>query len=631
MCGIIGYIGKNKCKKIITEGLTRLEYRGYDSTGFVCIDEKHKHLSFYKNKGPVSELKKDLKQIGDDGYIGIGHTRWATHGIARKSNTHPHLDCNNCIGVVHNGIIENHRIKREKLIQEGHEFRSETDSEVAVHLLESHLQYHQNLTDSIINLIKDLEGIYALVFILEQYPDRLVLVRNKSPLSIGVGKEEMFVSSDPLAFADKTEKALFMPDNSFAILKKESIELYDFAGKPIRVKTQKIDFKFTAANKEGFEHYMLKEIYEQKKAIDNTISFYNLIGSQVNSDTNANTEETSYPSAIWNQLGLSCQDVKNLKSIHFVAAGTSWHASKIAQFIFESKCNIPSHVHLASEFRYKKFFPEDNSIFIMVSQSGETADTLECMRHINAHNIPTITLTNVASSTMVRESGGFLLMQAGPEISVASTKAFTSQIASLFWLANRIALEKNLITEKQMKESEEDLFVSAEVLESSIENYKFDIVGTLVPKYAQYSRFIFLGRHISYPFALEAALKLKEISYTFAQAYPAGELKHGPIALVDEETPVVIFSVLNDLIYQKLLSNAQEIKARKGHILSFAFEGQSELIELSDHTIVIPRIEPLLEPIAMAGVMQFFVYNISKKLGHPIDKPRNLAKSVTVE
>ncbi|MCK4517319.1 SIS domain-containing protein, partial [Candidatus Babeliales bacterium] len=341
--------------------------------------------------------------------------------------------------------------------------------------------------------------------------------------------------------------------------------------------------------------------------------------------------KTEYDEAIWKQLGLSSKTIDELESIHLVAAGTSWHAGRIAQFFFEEVCNIPTHVHLASEFRYKKFFPQKNSIFITISQSGETADTLECLRHVATYKIPTIALTNVASSTMVREADGFLLMQAGPEISVASTKAFTSQLASLFWLANRIALQRQTITAREMRTSEEDLFVAAEILESTIENYKWEITQKFAAQYAKYDRFIFLGRNISYPFAMEAALKLKEISYIFAQSYPAGELKHGPIALIDNKTPIILFSVLDELIYQKICANAQEVKARHGHLVVFAFEGQQELIELADLAFVIPHVNPLLAPIAMAGLMQFFIYHISKKLGLPIDMPRNLAKSVTVE
>jgi len=619
MCGIIGYVGKNKCKKTILDGLTRLEYRGYDSAGFVIVDEKHKHLCFHKEVGQISSLKKILDKKTNDGFIGMGHTRWATHGVANQINAHPQLNSINSIAVVHNGIIEGHNEIKNKLIGLGHEFRSTTDTEVVIHLLEETLQNTNSLKEAIIELTKQLSGVYALVFLLEKYPDRLVLVRHKSPLAIGIGNGEMFVSSDPVSFAGKTKKVIFLPENSFAFLKKDYIELYNFEGEALPVKTKNMDFKFQAANKDGFEHFMLKEIYEQKKSIDKTISFYKMIGNELNN------------AQIWDQLGLKPKTVKDIKSIHMVAAGTSWHSGKIAQFFFEKICNIPSHVHLASEFRYKKFFPEKNSIFIMISQSGETADTLECLRHVNSYKIPTIALTNVPSSTMVREAGGFLLMQAGPEISVASTKAFTAQLASLYWLANLIALEQGKITTKDMKTAEEDLLVSAEILESSIENYKWDIINKFAPKYSQYERFIFLGRNITYPLAQESALKLKEISYRFAQSYPAGELKHGPIALVDKKTPVIIFSLLNKLIYQKLLSNAQEVKARHGHIVSFAFEGQDELIELSDLAFVFPKVNPLLAPIGMAGLMQFFVYSISKELGTPIDKPRNLAKSVTVE
>lgn len=616
MCGIFGYVGKNKCKDIILEGLSRLEYRGYDSAGFVCIDEKHQHLSFHKQAGNMSELISAITTLPDDGFIGMGHTRWATHGAATDKNAHPHLNSTNTIAVIHNGIIEGHHKIRTELIDLGYEFRSATDTEVAVHLLEDTVQHHETLNDAIVDFVKKINGIYALVFLMEQYPDQLILIRNKSPLAIGIGDGEMFAASDPMAFAGKTKKTLFLPDKSFALIRPNHIELYDFEGKPLHVKTETIDFKFEGASKGGFKHYMLKEIYEQKKAIDRTISFYR------------NTIDSG---AIWKQFGVRSSTIKNLKSINFVAAGTSWHAGKIAQFFFETICNIPAHIHLSSEFRYKKFFPPKKSVFVMISQSGETADTLECLRYVSYHKIPTIALTNTASSTMVREADGFLLMQAGPEISVASTKAFTAQLVSLYWLANRIALEQEKITTKEMEQAEEDISLAAQVLESSIESYKWDIINNLVPEYSRFEKFIFLGRNISYPLAMEAALKLKEISYTFAQAYPAGELKHGPIALIDKETPVIVFSALDDLIYQKLLSNIQEVKARNGRIIAFAFEDQKELLELADTSFIIPKVNPLLAPVAMAGVMQFLVYNISVAQGHPIDKPRNLAKSVTVE
>ncbi len=359
---------------------------------------------------------------------------------------------------------------------------------------------------------------------------------------------------------------------------------------------------------------MLKEIYDQKNAIYSTVAFLRSIGGR-----------------IWDHLGLTKQQVKNLEHITLIGCGTSWHAARIAQFYFEQICHIPTRVHLSSEFRYMSFFPEKNSAYIFISQSGETADTLEALRLVNSMDLPTIALTNVPSSTMVREADGFLLTQAGQEIAVASTKAFSTQIAALYWLAYRLALEKGSINEHKMEVAQEDLLVAAEVLENSIENYKHEIITKLAKFYSQYKKAIFLGRHISYPFALEASLKLKEVSYIFAQCYPAGELKHGPLALVDAQTPVFIFSHEDPLIYQKLVSNAQEVKARQGHLVIFALEGQTELIALADKAFIMPRVKPLLTPLAMTGLMQFFVYQIAKELDRSIDKPRNLAKSVTVE
>jgi glucosamine--fructose-6-phosphate aminotransferase (isomerizing) len=445
----------------------------------------------------------------------------------------------------------------------------------------------------------------------------------------------MFVASDFIAFADKTKKVVFLPDDTFAIIKPDELEIYDFVGRAIPYAVQELDQSFIDIDKGVFEHFMLKEIYEQKRAISRTISFCKMLGRSSVEFLPARNElgiaSAEYNDSIWRQLGLTTKQILNLRSINLVSAGTSWHAARIAQFFFEMVCKIPTRVYLSSEFRYMQFFPDTESIYLVVSQSGETADTLEALRLVNSYNIPTIAITNVASSSIVREAGGFLPMQAGPEISVASTKAFSTQLATLYWLANRIALERKTISIEGMYQAEEQLCIASEVLESSIEMYKFRIIQDLAPRYMKFNNFIFLGRHISYPFALEASLKLKEISYIFAQCYPAGELKHGPIALVDEQTPVVIFSVLDDLLYQKLLSNAHEVKARLGHLVVFAFEGQDELIGIADTAFVIPPVEPLLGPLAMAGLMQFFIYHISRQLGKPIDRPRNLAKSVTVE
>ncbi len=627
MCGIVAYIGGGLCRNFILEGLTRLEYRGYDSAGFVCLDSKKNRLSFAKEAGGVSQLKRLAEKISFDGNSGIGHTRWATHGVVCEVNTHPHFNCEKTIAVVHNGIVERYEETKDELISRGHNLESTTDTEVVVHFFSELVKKEKDLKIAVQKLTQHFQGAFALIFILQDYPDQLILVRRRSPLAIGVGQGEMFVASDFLAFSDRTDSVIFMPDECFAFVKKDSLEFFDFDGRKIFVDSQKIESKYKEIGKQNFEHYMLKEIYEQKHAINRTISFCRVIGS-TNESISSSDEQSD---CIWRQIGLNKQQIKSLRYLNLVAAGTSWHAARIAQFFFETICKIATRVYLASEFRYMPFFAEPESLFIMISQSGETADTLEALRLVNTFNVPTMALTNVASSTIVREATGFIPMQAGPEISVASTKAFSTQVATLYWLANKIALERGTITQHEMQIAEEDLFVCAEVLESTIDTYKLKIIQELAPRYATYDRFIFLGRHISYPFAMEAALKLKEISYIFSQCYPAGELKHGPIALIDEKTPTVLFSVLDDLIYHKIVSNAQEVKSRNGHLIVFAFEGQKELLNIADCAFVIPKVTPLLGSLAMTGLTQFFIYQITRQLDRPIDKPRNLAKSVTVE
>jgi glucosamine--fructose-6-phosphate aminotransferase (isomerizing) len=613
MCSVVGYIGKGYSRDFILEGLSRLEYRGYDSAGFACLNPTDKRLLYAKAEGKLSNLVSALVEKPIDGFSGIGHTRWSTHGVSSKINAHPHFDCNKTISIVHNGIIENHH-ELKKSLEGSHTFHSQTDTEIIAHLFEAAIPAHKTFKTAVMDTVAQLQGAYAFIALLQDMPDTMVLVRKRSPLCIGVGDGEMFVASDMLAFAGKTNKVLFMPDESFALVHKDMIELYKFDGTPLPIQVQEVDISWDALGKQGHEHYMLKEIYEQKVAIHNTVEFLRTIHNRV-----------------WDDLGVSAQYIKDMKAINFIGCGTSWHAGCIAQFFFEEIAMIDCKVYLASEFRHKQVFTQDKSMYVAISQSGETADTLETVRLLNEIELPTVALTNVASSTIVREAGGFLLTHAGREIAVASTKAFSTQITALYWLAHRIALEKNIITLAQMKQAEEDLLVAAEILENCIENYKLDIVSTIAKKYAHYHRTIFLGRSVSYPFALEAALKLQEITYIFASSYPAGELKHGPLALVDAQMPVFIFSHQDPVIYQKLISNTQEVKARGGHVIVFAFDGQDQLIELADTVFIIPRVKPLLGPLAMTGLMQFLFYAIAKELGRPIDKPRNLAKSVTVE
>ena len=447
MCGIVGYVGKQSCRQFIMKGLSRLEYRGYDSAGIACIDNKNKHISFKKKAQSTALLKELDKAIKFDGATGIGHTRWATHGAANINNAHPHFNCEKNIALVHNGIIEGYEDLRSHLIKEGHNFVSTTDSEVATHLFSSLLKQYNDLEKAALALVKQLQGAYAFAILTEKYPDKILLIRKRSPLCIGIGNNEMFIASDFLAFSDKTKQVCFIPDNSVVILNNKTISLYDFQGNTLPYSIQEVDQSFSEISKQGFEHYMLKEIYEQKHAISRTISFCKIIGSNNTNNKNlevfdGNKQSQEYSDAIWRQLGTTKQHIASLQHLTLVGSGTSWHAARIAQFFFETLCKIPSHVYLASEFQHMPFFPQKNSLHIMISQSGETADTLQALRLVNSFDVPTVGITNVASSSIVREASGFLPMQAGPEIAVASTKAFSTQLATLYWLANRIALEK---------------------------------------------------------------------------------------------------------------------------------------------------------------------------------------------
>src|SRR3989304_1303211 len=431
MCRVVGYIGKNLSREFVMEGLRRLEYGGYDSAGFSCLDADDHRLLYVKASGQLDNLFAEFKESPIDGHLGVGHTRWSTHGLSSKENAHPQFDCQKTISIVHNGIIENHHALKEQLEEAGHSFHSQTDTETIAHLFEALLVSHKTLKAAVIDLVNRLEGAYAFIILMQEYPDTMLLVRKRSPLCIGIGDDEMFVASDLYAFADKTNKVLFLPDATFALVKKDMIELYDFSGKSLPMQIQKIDVNWTAYEKQGHEHFMLKEIYEQKGAITATVNFLKSLHNH-----------------IWEDIGLSADLIKNLDKLNLIGCGTSWHAARIAQFFFESICMLPTRAHLASEFRYSTFFSEKNSMYIAISQSGETADTLEALRMINEIGLPTVALTNVPSSTMVREADGFLLTQAGQEVAVASTKAFSTQVAALYWLAHRIALEKKLITEQ---------------------------------------------------------------------------------------------------------------------------------------------------------------------------------------
>lgn len=614
MCGVVACIGSGPSRAGVLAGLKRLEYRGYDSAGFACIDTNTGAVKIEKAVGELNALVRQLDGNPIDGSVGIGHTRWATHGGISTENAHPHLDCSNRLALVHNGIIENHSALKQMLQKAGHAFSSDTDTEVVSHLLEEMLSQTSDIKQAVVKTVSQLKGAYAFICIRTDNPDEIIAVRKGSPLCIGVAKNKNYIASDPFAFAGQTDKVIYFDDEQIARVRSNSVELFDFFGKSVDYDVHTVSIDWSDEEKKGYEHFMLKEIYQQKKAIRQTIDSLKKIDAP-----------------FW-QLAHAPDLEHELSQVSLIGCGTSWHAARIAQFFFEQVAQVPTNVILGSEFRDMPFFKAKNRLYVGVSQSGETADTLESIRRIYRQGEgPVLAISNVSSSTMVREADGALITSAGQEIAVASTKAFSTQLTTLYWLAHHIAYNKKLIDSAAVDMAYADIMLTAEVLENSIEQYSHTIIDTLAPFYAEFKRFIFLGRQISYPFAMEAALKLKEISYIFSQCYPAGELKHGPIALLDNQTPVVLFSALDEQVYTRLYSNAQEVKARGAHLLVFAFEGQDELIELADNAFVIPRVNPLLGPLAMTGLMQFFVYQIAKTLGCPIDKPRNLAKSVTVE
>ncbi|HBL99017.1 TPA: glutamine--fructose-6-phosphate transaminase (isomerizing) [Candidatus Dependentiae bacterium] len=618
MCGIVGYVGKGSCRSFVLEGLVRLEYRGYDSAGFVCLDAKTGRMCSVKAAGSLDALKNKLADSAADGSVGMGHTRWATHGTSTEENAHPHFNGARTISVVHNGIIENYQAIKRQLEAKGHSFYSKTDTEVIAHLFDDALAadgfIKRDIKSAVEHVVKQLEGAFSCAVVLEQFPGLIIAIRKRSPLCIGFGQEQMFVASDVAAFSQHTRRVLYLPDESFALVEALSVALYDFLGEERAYSLVEVDELWLHSTKEDFEHYMLKEIYEQKRVIHDTVAFCRNMSSSV-----------------WAQTGLSGQRGVDLKEIDFIACGTSAHAAQIAAFFFEEICRVESSVQLASEFRHRPMFLDKNKICCLLSQSGETADTIEGLRLARNAGVQTLSLVNVPQSTMVRESDGFILTQAKREVAVASTKSFTSQVALLYWMAHRLAVEKGILPYENLESVEQDLLMLAEIFEEVMDRYGADIIHRHAPRYAHFEKFIFLGRQISYPFAREAALKLKEIAYRFVDCYPAGELKHGSIALVEPSIPVFIFSALDEGVYRKILSGAQEVKARDGHLVAFAFEGQDELIELADTAFVVPCVKPLLGPLAMTGLMQLLVYHIARELKCPIDKPRHLAKSVTVE
>ena len=609
MCGIVGYIGKDNAKNIILDGLKRLEYRGYDSAGIALVVDGE--LKIFKKEGKIRNLEIELNKLNLFSNIGIGHTRWATHGRPVDENAHPHVDCSRRIALVHNGIIENYAELKKELLSKGHTFASDTDTEVIVHLIEEELFNSSNFFEAFRRAISRLKGSYAIGVITTLEPDKIFAARKDSPLVIGCGEGENFIASDIPAFLPYTNRAIFLDDFELAIVKKDSIEVFDFEGKKKEKKINLIPWSIAQAEKAGYKHFMIKEIFEQPRAVADTISG-NMAWFK---------EETE----------LEGVDTRSFSKIHIVACGTSYHAGLIGRFYLENFASIPVEVDYASEYRYRNPVLNEETLVIAITQSGETADTLAAMKLAKEKGAKTLAICNVIGSTATREADTTIYTYAGPEISVASTKAFTTQLTALFILSLWLGKKRNVLNNEEVEKLFKHLMNLPSRIEEFLNNEKErQIVKKIALEFYKASDALYLGRHVNYPIALEGALKLKEISYIHAEGYPAGEMKHGPIALIDETMPVIVVATAGR-VREKVLSNIEEVRARKGKVISIINHGDEEIKKLSEFYIEVPEVDEFLSPIVNVVPLQLFAYYIADFLGYDVDQPRNLAKSVTVE
>jgi glucosamine--fructose-6-phosphate aminotransferase (isomerizing) len=617
MCGIIGYIGEKQAASIIIDGLKRLEYRGYDSTGIAVLNSDG--LSIYKEKGKIDALTVSLKDNLPKGILGIGHVRWSTHGIPSKTNAHPHTDCQGKLAVVHNGIIENFQSLKTRLLKEGHNFKSETDTEVIAHLIEGYLTKNRwDLSLAVRLSLKELEGTYAIVLLCKDSPERLIATRNSSPLIVGMGKGENFIASDTPAILKHTRDIIILDDYQMVEVSKEGVKLTNLEGKNLSYKTTKIEWDAEAAEKTEFPHFMLKEIYEQPEVLRRILRL----------SINRKLSTTSPDLISFENLNISKREFKRLNRIIIQACGTSYHAGLIGKSILELFTNIPTEVEISSEFRYRQLLADEDTLILSITQSGETADTLLALRRAKYKSFKTLSICNVLGSTIARESDAVIYTHAGPEIGVASTKAYTAQLATLYLLAIYLGSLKGWIVPKIRKKLLTELERIPNLMQELINDQSAII--NCAQKYHSSRDFLFLGRGLHYPNALEGALKLKEIAYIHASGHPAGEMKHGPIALIDDKMPIVCIATKGET-YEKMLSNIQEVKARRGMVIAIANRGDGEIKRYVDEVIYIPETEETFSPLLVALPMQLLAYHIAAKRGCEIDQPRNLAKSVTVE
>lgn len=608
MCGIVGYIGPKRAAPILVEGLKRLEYRGYDSSGIAVIEDKK--LSVIKKVGKIAELRKAVP-ADMPGHYGIGHTRWATHGGVTDVNAHPHTDAKGKIAIVHNGIVENYIPLKTKLEAKGIVFKSETDSEVIAQLVGYY--YEGDLLKAVKAALSQIKGTYGIACISVDEPGKIVAARCGSPLVLGLGDGEMFLASDVMAMVAHTKQVVYIEDGEVVLLTKDGFETTDRDDKIVNKKVDEVNWELKSIELEGFSHYMEKEIAEQSESILRAMS---------------GRIDHEYATAKLGGLNLSAKELHSIERVRIVAAGTSYHAGLLGSYIIENVARIPASAELSSEIRYKNPVVEPNTLYFFVSQSGETADTLYAMRELRRKGAPVLGICNVVGSTIARESDGGVYVHSGPEIAVASTKAFTSQLTVFYLFALALARMHDMSIQSGLAFVKALEAVPAAVAQAQKTKKE---VERIAKKYAKSRDFLFLGRNLMYPIALEGALKLKEISYIHAEGYGAGEIKHGPIALVNEETPS-FFIVLDDFLRDKVISNMKEIKARKGPIIALATEGDTEIATIADDVIYVPRMEnELMNPFVAVVPLQLFSYYCAVELERDVDQPRNLAKSVTVE
>jgi glucosamine--fructose-6-phosphate aminotransferase (isomerizing) len=610
MCGIIGYVGKsNNVGEILIEGLKRLEYRGYDSAGIAIVRDGS--IMWEKTAGKIHQLEEKLKGKDISGNAGIAHTRWATHGEPNRQNAHPHFDCTGNIALIHNGIIENYMTLKRSLEAENHSFSTETDTEVLAHLIEKYYKGN-SLEEAVQKALKLVEGTYGLLVISSKEPGKIVGARNGSPVVVGIGDDEYYIASDVAAILKHTRQVIYLEDQQMIVATSQGFITKTIEDEHIEHEIQEVDWDLEMIEKGGFHHFMLKEIFEQPETIMNAMR-----GRLVPATGDARL----------GGLNMTEEELREIRRIVLIGCGTSWHAALIGEYMIEEQARTPVEVEYASEFRYRNPIMEDGTLVFAISQSGETVDTLAAMREAQKRGARSMGICNVVGSTIARESQGGVYIHAGPEIGVASTKAFTSQITVLSLLSLVLGRMRNISMSEGQRIVQAMLSLPAQV-KSILESH--EEIRRIAQEYYEHNNFLYLGRGPNYPVALEGALKLKEISYVHAEGYPAAEMKHGPIALIDENMPVV-FICPKDNAYQKIVGNLCEVKARKGKIIAITNEGNKEVIEMVDHAIFIPKTLDFLYPVLAVLPLQLLAYHIAVLRGCNVDQPRNLAKSVTVE